>query len=317
METQEVAEYNGEAHANHANGEAHANGEYNNDESTEEPKKKGKRKKFVDFKRDELEKIGDDVSLCYMCARNDNQLFQCKCGRVYCRECIREYMSFLDEREKEMARKHSKRKKKHEGPQKNEENEALQEPHDVRLIECPAETCVLQIREGWPDVKPVTTTDVLKYAEQLYAVDHEECKPQRVRAIRALRVRNNTFILENRMNVSCCKNSLFDVYEIQGKWAYAVRLSDGIFGWLPIDFVEPVDHPSPICEDDVAKALILFEESDAQYAQYAERTDESPILHEDRPTQTARKNRGRCISPDTAVRYLDITFERGEFFEPK
>jgi hypothetical protein len=58
------------------------------------------------------------------------------------------------------------------------------------------------------------------------------------------------------------ENTHFDVLEIGERgWAYAVRLSDGIFGWLPYAYTVKVEEdPAPICADAIDKATRLFEE---------------------------------------------------------
>jgi hypothetical protein len=143
------------------------------------------------------------------------------------------------------------------------------------------------------------------------------------------------------------EHTYIDVLEIGERgWAYAVRLKDGIFGWLPEKFVEPVEEdPAPSCEDATAAAQRWFEkinqavfeeallpgeeswqvstadapklDADAEAAALAAAwiAKHGPdSINPDDPDAEPRRNpftrrdgaRARCLSPDDAAAYLGI-----------
>jgi hypothetical protein len=148
------------------------------------------------------------------------------------------------------------------------------------------------------------------------------------------------------------EDTFFDIFEYGERgWAYAVRLNDGIFGWLPYKFTARLaddEDPALECEDAEAKARQLFEKVNLAVYKEEALSDEEPweVPSSDPPkldqseeaaelaaawlarfspnpdaAETAERPenprgpaRARCLSPDDAAVYLGISEEELDIF---
>lgn len=297
-----------------------------------EGQKKGKRKRYEDDDRDRRGMPGDDFSLCYLCSCREQPMFKIPIGHIYCESCLDTYFEH-------------KRYANSTGDDPRPEDA----PKEDIQVACPAERSVIRINDRVPVSDAEIRMAKLQKEEAHRMTDTSiELRPERVKASRPWPITGPQVL--GTPKTGEWEDAYFDIFEYGERgWAYAVRLNDGIFGWLPYEFTTKVtqeEDPAPTCEDAEAAArrwfsivnpAVLNETEHPEIDPWQPPTTDPPRLDQseeaaelaaawiakwgpDKPRDDVDRAerdpflrtgraRARCLSPDDAAAYLGIPDE--------
>ena len=206
--------------------------------------KKGKRKRYEDDDRGRRGMPGDDVSLCYLCSCRYGQMLKLPNGDIYCTSCIDTYFAH---------------KRNTIGP---DDDSGLEDDRTEDIqVACPAERSVIRRSDAIPvSEAQIRQAKLLKEEVHRMSDWSIELTPQRVKASQPWAITGAQVL--GTPKTGEWEDAYFDIFEYGERgWAYAVRLSDGMFGWLPYKFTVQVPDekdPAPTCGDAEAAARHWF-----------------------------------------------------------